>query len=131
MPAAASGTLDLNSIAANLSVFALAVAAVVGGCYKAWSDIKKKLTGGDNSVSRPTDDLKVLSAALMETTSMNALTESNRHLSDQLRQLCTRIEELVEGIRDHRSSTRSMHEEAHRLRVAVNDAYELLREFRR
>ncbi len=123
--------LDFNALVTNLSVLVIAVAAVIGGAYKAWSDIRKKLAAEPADGVTGTEHFKILKATITETSSMLALTEANRTLADAMRNLCNRLDDLVEAERDGRSSMRSMHEEMHRLRVAVTDLHELLRTFRK
>ena len=127
---AASGPLDLGTILSNLAVLVAAAAAIFAGVFSGWRQFKKSLTEDKTPTNPATEQYRMLSGAIMETNSMRVLTESNQDLCEAVRKLCARLEEVVDEIRESRITTRSMNEETHRLRVAVNDAYELLRRFK-
>lgn len=127
--AAVSPPPNWASIATNLAVFSMAVAAVVGGIWKALKDIKK---GGADTGKQ------VTAAVIMEHTTMTMLTEANRKLSetlddtlDILKLIERHLDKSVEATREHRDSLRSSTEEAHRLRVATVDLHEFMRSQRR
>lgn len=75
--------------------------------------------------------VQVLSATITETQTLREFTESNRQVAEQLRALCTRIEEVVDGLREHKSVTRDFTDEAHKLRLALCDVYEIAKAFRK
>lgn len=126
VPAVLSATPpDLSAIITSLGIFSLAVAAVVAGIYKGIKDIKK---GGAETGHA------VAAAALIETTTISAFTESNVRVADLLHDLVpilSRIErhldlhEQGEDRREH--AMRASTEEAHRLRVAVTDLHQFMR----
>lgn len=126
---AASTPFDLGSLLTNLGVLILAIAATVSGVFTGWRQFKKTL---DPEKPQPTgtEQYRILSASIMETNSMKALTESNHEMIEQMRRLCVRLEDVSELIRDNSKSTSSLNEESHRLRVAVQDAHELARRFK-
>ncbi len=91
-------SLDIQAIVTNLSVFVLAVSAVVAGVYKAIKSIGDE-TGG----KRPPIEQKVAAAMLVETATMAHWTESNRMLGEKLDRLCTSVVDLchqTERLRD-------------------------------
>lgn len=126
----ASTSLDLGSLLTNLGVLILAIAAAVSGVFTGWQKFKRTLTDEKPATNPATEQYRILSASIMETTSMKALTESNVEMAEQMRKLCARLEEAIDEMRESRVTTRSFNEEAHRLRVSINDAYELLRRFK-
>lgn len=128
--AAVASQPDIVSILSSLGVFALAVAAAVGGIYKGLREIKKG--------SLPPATGSVAAAVLMENSSLFAWTESNKLVAERLedaiellRTLDRHGERLVEGVKDHRDALRSATEEQHRLRVATTDLHEFMRSTRR
>lgn len=127
---AASSPVDIATIVTNLGIFSLAVTAAVAGIFTGWQKVKKSL--GNPATPPPGgQDFRVLSASIMETTSMRELTEQNRRTADALERVCKRLEEAVEALSEHRSSMRSAHEEVHRLGVAIRDANQILMGLRR
>jgi hypothetical protein len=82
----ASSIPDVTTFAANAVVFLAAVAAVVAGAWKAVQEVKKSVTA--TAKEDGTQQTKIASAVLMETTSMQMLTESNRDVEASNRHLC-------------------------------------------
>jgi len=116
---------DISAIITSLGVFSLAVAAVVGGIYKGLKEVKK---GGADTGQQ------VVSAALMETRTMTALTESNKLLARAVEELSVvaqsierRLDKGNDLARELRDAMRSSTEEAHRLRVATTDLHQHMR----
>ena len=82
----ASSIPDVTTFAANAVVFLAAVAAVVAGAWKAVQEVKKSVL--ETAKQEGTPQTKIASAVLMETTSMQMLTESNRDVEESNRHLC-------------------------------------------
>lgn len=116
---------DLSAIITSLGVFSLAVAAVVGGIYKGLKEVKK---GGADTGE------KIAAAAIIESTTLTALTESNKLLARAVDELSTvagsierRLDKGNDLARELRDALRSSTEEAHRLRVATTDLHQHMR----
>lgn len=115
---------DFSAIGTTFTVFALAIAAIVGGIYKGLKEIKK-----DNPASRETTQaVFVDSAALRNLSETNRLLyETNTEMRDLARQMVRKMEDMVEALEDHRKIVRSQIEEQHRLRAATEDLVGLMR----
>ncbi len=110
----------------NTGVFLGAVAMSLAGMWRGYQKLKKKL------FDEPEDGKKqILSAAIMETVSIQQWSESNRASTEQVRLLCNHLDEVVEEIRDHRSSARDFTDEVRKLRLIMSDLSEALRAFKR
>lgn len=127
--AASASPPDWAAIGTSFAVFSMAVAAVVGGIWKALRDIKK---GGADTGKQ------VAAAAIIESTTITMLSESNRKLCetvddtlDVLKLIERHMDKAAENGREQRDALRSSTEEAHRLRVAVTDLHEFMRSQRR
>lgn len=101
----------------------------MAGVWKGWQTIKRNLSEPTNPKSNET--LRIVSATLAETASLQDLTASNRDLAEVNRGLDRSVEDLVVTMRENREATRTNTEELHRVRLKVADLYELLREMRR
>ena len=99
MPAnSASATLDVPQLVTNLSVFSLAVSAVVAGVWKALKSVK---AGEAPASAKPVNEVRA--AMLVETATMVHWTESNRQLGEKLDRLIPEVVELchqIERLRD-------------------------------
>lgn len=121
-----SQSSEISGLITSLGIFAMAVAATVGGIYKGWRTIKKE-------ASEPTLQ-KIAPAQTVETTSMIALTQSNHALAETLyrlgesvRSLDRHIADLIEVGREDRMALRTATEESYRLRLVLKDLYERLK----
>lgn len=119
----AASSPSLSAIATSLTVFFVAVAAVVGGIYKGIKEIKKDGPTGD----KPGAVLIDSTTARDLSDSVRALTQSNTELRDLARQLARRAEDVIEALEDQRKMTRSQIEEQHRLRAATTDLVDQMR----
>lgn len=122
---AAASPPDISAIITSLGVFSLAVAAVVGGIYKGLKEVKK---GGADTGE------KIAAAAIIESTTLAALTESNKLLARAVNDLTSLAENIERRLdkgndmaRELRDALRSSTEEAHRLRVATTDLHQHMR----
>lgn len=127
--AASSPPPDWTALGASFGVFAAAVAAVIGGIWKAIGDIKK---GGADTGKQ------IASATIIESTTLVQLTEGNRKLCEELsdtvdilRLIERHMDKAAEAAREHRDGQRAATEEQHRLRVAITDLHEFMRSQRR
>lgn len=119
----AASSPSLSAIATSLTVFFVAVAAVVGGIYKGIKEIQKdspaknsnEIAGFDSSAFRDLTD------------SVRGLTEINSEMRDLAKQLVRRVDDVVEALEDQRKITRSQIEEQHRLRAATTDLVDQMR----
>lgn len=119
---------DISAILTSLGVFSLAIAAVVGGIYQGIKQVKR---GGEDT------DKAVAGAVIMDRSSIQKLADSNDRLATVAMEIISavtsldkNVERLTEITRDHRETTRSQIEEAHRVRAATVDLVEMLRRFR-
>lgn len=120
---------DLSAILTNLGVLIVAAGAAVTGILQGIKN-SKSLTKTDPK-SEKEQRVQVLSATITETQTLRDFTESNRQVAEQLRSLCARLEEVIEGLREHRSITRDFTDETHKLRLALSDVYEIAKAFRK
>lgn len=125
----ASTQLDLGTLVTNLGILAVAVAAVISGIYTGWQKVKKAMSGeeGAGASVLQSEGFRVLKASITETSSMTFLTESNRALGENVRQLDASVSDLVSILRANKQAAEGQAEEAHRLRIAIRDLYEQLR----
>ena len=95
MSSVATSSPDIAAIVTNLGVFSLAVAATVGGIWKAIKNIKS-----DDKTPPPST---IAGAVLVETTSMLMWSESNRDVCEALGNVRHELSELshqIERLRD-------------------------------
>ena len=129
-PSLIAAPTELNEVLTNIGVLIVALGAAFAGIMKGVRNTKKLLRG--DSTSNTQDEKKqILSAAIMETVSIREWSEQNRAGTEQTRQLCSRLEDMVEELRDHRSTTRDFTDEVHKLRLAVNDLVEVAKALRK
>ena len=121
---------DTQAILTNIGVLIVALGAAFAGIMKGIRNAKKLLRGEPSSNTQE-EKKQVLSAAIMETVSIREWSEQNRLSTEQTRLLCNRIKELIEELRDHRSSTRDFNDEARKLRLVVADLVEVARGLRK
>lgn len=121
----AASSPDLSAIATSLTVFFVAIAAVVGGIYKGMKEVKKEGvsdgSGGKAAILVDPSAVRDLSD------STRLLVESNIELRELMRQLVRRTDDMTEALRNHREIIRSQIEEQHRLRAATVDLVDQLR----
>jgi len=117
---------DLAEIGTNLGVLIIALGAAVAGIFKGIQNTRKLLRGEQTNM-QPEDKKQVLSAAIIETISIQQWTEQNHAATEQSRTLCIRLEEVVEEVRDHRSLNRDFIDEMRKLRLAVTDLNDTMR----
>lgn len=117
---------DISAVLTNLGIFSLAVAAVIGGIYKAVKDINKS--------ESPPSPQQIAGGLIVENSTLRSLTESNTRLYESngditrvLRDLCHKADAVVEALADHREITRSQMEVDHRLRAVVADLVDVMR----
>lgn len=119
----AASSPSLSAIATSLTVFFVAVAAVVGGIYKGLKETQK-----DSPSNDPKGAVLIDSSTVRDLSdSVRALTESNTELRDLVKQLVRRAEDVIEALEDQRKITRSQIEEQHRLRAATTDLVDQMR----
>lgn len=119
----AASSPSLSAIATSLTVFFVAVAAVVGGIYKGIKEIQKESPSSD-----PKAAMLIDSASFRDLSeSLRRLAESNNELRDLVRQVVRRADDLLEALEDQRKITRSQIEEQHRLRAATTDLVDQMR----
>lgn len=119
----AASSPSLSAIATSITVFFLAVVAVVGGIYKGIKEIQK-----DSPASEAKGAVLVEPSLLRDLCeSIRDLTESNNDLRDTAKQVIRRADDLVETLEDQRKITRSHIEEQHRLRAATSDLVDQMR----
>jgi hypothetical protein len=106
-----------------LTVFFMAVAAVIGGIHKGIKEIKKEGPAGEAKPAALLDPVAVRDLS----ESMRSITQANAELRDLVRQLVRRADDMVEALQDQREITRSQIEEQHRLRAATVDLVDQMR----
>lgn len=77
---------DVTAFAANAVLFMAAVAAIIAGAWKAVKEVRGAVT--ETTKSDNGQQTRVASAVLMETTSMNMLTTSNKEVVEANNHLC-------------------------------------------
>lgn len=108
---------DLSSIITNLGVFSLAVAAVVGGIYKAIREVRKT---NENAPA-------VAATALMDAQTMQKFLSTFAVLAETLTEIERHLDKAHDKGQEMRDNVRSSTEEMHRLRVAVTDLHQHMR----
>lgn len=109
---------DIYAIITSLGVFSLAVAAVVGGIYKGIKEVKK---GGAETGS------EVKGAVLLETLTIQELSESNRVNAEAVSRLTSAVQSLESAVRD---MSHDLHENRQSIRgtgTALGDLCEVIR----
>lgn len=109
--------LDLSSIITNLGVFSLAVAAVVGGIYKAIQEVKK------SGATAPA----LAATAILDAPTTQKMLSTFAVLTETLVKVERHLDKMYENGHDLRENVRNSTEEMHRLRVAVVDLHQHLR----
>lgn len=108
---------NLSSILTNLGVFSLAVAAVVGGIYKAIQEIRKSTTAAP----------VITATALMDAQTMQKFLSTFAVLAETLTEIERHLDKAHDKGQEMRDNVRSSTEEMHRLRVAVVDLHQHMR----
>ena len=114
----ASPPPDLGAIITNLGVFSLAVAAVVGGTYKAIQEIKKA-----GAQATPTLE----ATAIFDAPSAQKLLSSFAVMAEVCSKIERHLDRSNEKAQETRDTVRSSTEEMHRLRVAMTDLHQHMR----
>lgn len=126
-----SPTSAPNDIWTNIGVLITALGVAYAGIRTGIKNAQK-IFGGEEAAKNPAADKKqILSAAIIETVSIQQWTESNFHATEQMRQLCLRMEDLTEEMRDTRNANRDLHEETRKFRLAMSELAEIAKAFRR
>jgi hypothetical protein len=115
---------DISSVITSFGVLSLAIAAVIGGLYKGFKEVKKDVFNSgthSESVTVGRNDLTGL------TESNVRLIESHKGIIEVLLHMDRSLDKLVEAILDGREMTRSQIEEQHRLRAATVDLVDQMR----
>ena len=93
---------DVTTFAANIVVFALAIAAAVGGVFTAVKTMKSKFMEIISS-DKPSDGgARLLGGVITENVSMIMLTEQLRTTCDELREVCGCVRENANEVRELR-----------------------------
>ncbi len=119
--ASAVPSLDLNALGSNLAVLVVAIGAVTAGIWRGWQKIKKTLTETEIPAVVPAGEerLKLISATIVETSSLTMLSESNRQLDRSVCELDRSVENAQEELKQHRYSMDRMSENLARLTSAL------------
>ena len=115
---------DITALLTSFAILSVAIAAAVSGIWRGLQEIKK---------GRPTGHA-VAAAALIETSTLTLLSESNKQLAESLDnvlpvivKLERALERMCDEIPSKEMRERGLNEEMHRLRVAVTDLHERIR----
>lgn len=110
---------DITAIVTSLGVFSLAVAAVVGGIYKGIQQIKK---------GKPSDgESEVKSAVLIETVTLQELSESNRLSAEATMRLVSAVNSLETAIADMSHDLKENRQSIRGTSSAMGDLCEVIR----
>ena len=108
---------DLSSLITNLGVFSLAIAAVVGGIYKAIKDIRKV------EATAPT----LAATAIMDAQTMQKFLSTFAVLAETLERIERHLDKMHDNGQELRDNVRRSGDEMHRLTLAVSDLHLHLR----
>lgn len=120
--ASVASSLDIETVAANLTVLIVAISAGVAGLWKGWQSIKKSLAEGHVQTNQDgsREQMRVVSATITETSSLNRLTESNQEVRAAVCDLQRTMEELVNEARQGRYMLRDHIEAMTRLTSSLD-----------
>lgn len=118
--ASVAPSLDFEAIATSLILLAGAVAAIVAGAWRGWQAVKKSLLD-PTSVSSQTDEkIKIVSATIVETTTLARLTESNNELRGSVCDLLRGVNELTYELRENRHAAHKTGDALDRLQSSLD-----------
>lgn len=112
-------SLDYEAVVSSLLLLVGAIAAIVAGAWKGWQNVKKTLRD-PSAVSSQTDEkVKIVSATIVETTTLARLTESNNEVRGAVCELHRTLEDHTNEMKQSRYATQQASESMQRLLSAI------------